>query len=57
MLIDCKILQKVSKAHIPPAVAITGHITLIGKEEKWTNKGTDKQYEAEFFIPSTTCHI
>ena len=33
-----------SKAHIPPAVAITGQTTLIGKKEKWTNKGTDKQY-------------
>ena len=37
-----------SKAHIPSAVAITGHITLIGKKEKWTNKGTDKQCVAEF---------
>ena len=25
-----------------PMVAITGHTTLIGKKEKWTNKGTDK---------------
>ena len=39
-----------SKAHIPPAVAIRGHTTLIGKEEIWTNKGTDRQYVAEFFI-------
>ena len=39
-----------SKAHIPQAVAITGHITLIGKKEKWTNKGTDKQYVAECLI-------
>ena len=38
-----------SKAHIPPAVAIRGHTTLTGKKEKWTNKGTDKQYLAEFF--------
>ena len=34
-----KIQQKVNKAHIPPAVAIRGHTTLIGKKEKWTNKG------------------
>ena len=38
-----KIKQKVSKAHTPPAVAITGHTMLIRKKEKWTNKGTDKQ--------------
>ena len=36
-----------SKAHIPPAVAITGNTTLIEKKEKWTNKGTDKQYVAK----------
>ena len=46
-----------SKAHIPPAVAIRDHTTLIGKGEKSTNKGTDKQYVAEFSIHSTTCHI
>ena len=39
-----------SKAHIPPVVAIRGHTTLIGKKEKWTNKRTDKQYVAEFII-------
>ena len=39
-----------SKAHIPLVVAITGHTNLIGKKEKWTNKGTDMQYVAEFFI-------
>ena len=50
-------IAKVSKAHIPPAVAIRGHTTLIGKREKSTNKGTDKQYVAEFSIHSTTCHI
>ena len=38
-------------------VAIRGHTTLIGKGEKWTNKGTDKQYVAEFSIQSTICHI
>ena len=38
-----------SKAHIPPAVAITGHTTFTGKKEKWTNKGTDKKYVAEYF--------
>ena len=27
-----------------------------GKKEKWTNKGTDKQYVAEFLIHITTCH-
>ena len=52
-----KNIAKVSKAHIPPAVAIRGHTTLIGKREKSTNKGTDKQYVAEFSIHSTTCHI
>ena len=59
-----KIKQKVSKAHITPAVAIKGHATLIRKnttlirkKEKWINKGTDKQYVAKFFIHSTTCHI
>ena len=25
-------------------------------KEKWTNKGTDKQYVADSFIHSTTCH-
>ena len=39
-----------SKAHITPVVAIRGHTTLIGKREKLTNKGTDKQYVAEFSI-------
>ena len=34
-----------------------GHTTLIGKKEKWTNKGTVKHYVAEFFIHSTTCRI
>ena len=28
----------------------------INWKEKWTNKRTDKQYVAEFFIHSTTCH-
>ena len=52
-----KIEQKSSKA-IPQAVSIRGHTTLIGKREKSTNKGTDKQYVAEFSIHiSTTCHI
>ena len=23
----------------------------IGEKEKWTNKGTDKQYVADFFVP------
>ena len=45
-----KIKQKVSQAHIPPVVAITGHTTLIGKKEKWTNKGTDNQCVAEFVL-------
>ena len=31
--------------------------TLIGKKEKYTNEGTDKQYVSEIFIHSTTCHI
>ena len=30
---------------------------LIGKEENWTNKGTDKQYVADSLLHSTTCHI
>ena len=46
--------QKVSKAHIPLAVAITGQTTLMGKK---VNKWTDKQYMAEFFIHSTSSHI
>ena len=46
-----------SKAHIPPAVAITGQTTLIRKKENWTNKGTDKEYVAELFTHSTTYHI
>ena len=50
-------IAKVSKAHIPPAVAIRGHTNSIGKREKSTNKGTDKQYVAEFSIHCTTCHI
>ena len=28
-----------------------------GKKEKWTNKVTDKQFVADFFIHITTCHI
>ena len=30
---------------------------IVGKKEKRTNKGTDKQYVAEFFIHSTTSLI
>ena len=26
------------------------------KKEKWTNKGTDKQYVADFLIHITNCH-
>ena len=40
----------VSKSHIPPAVAIRVHTTLIGKEQKGTNKRTEKQYVAEVYI-------
>ena len=28
----------------------------IRKKEKWTNKGTNKQYVADSFLHSTTCH-
>ena len=28
----------------------------IGEKEKWTNKGTDKQYVAVFFLHNTTHH-
>ena len=53
---DIQIEQKVSKAHMPLAIAISGHTTLIGKKDnlqKWTNK----LYVADPFIHSTTCHI
>ena len=30
---------------------------IIGKKEKGTNKGTDKQYMANCLIHNTTCHI
>ena len=47
-----------SKAHIPPTVAIKGHITVcIRKREKRTNKGTDKHYLADSSIHSKICHI
>ena len=54
-----RIQLKVCKAHIPPAVAIRGHTTLIGKKEKITNKGTHMRYVAEIFtgIHNSTCHI
>ena len=29
---------------------------LVREKEKWTNKGTDKQYVADSFIHSTTVH-
>ena len=29
---------------------------LIGKKEKWTNEGTDKQYVADSLLRGTTCH-
>ena len=29
---------------------------IVGKKEKWTNKGTDKRYVADSLIHSTTCH-
>ena len=35
-----------SKAHIPPAVAIRGHFL---KLERKMDKGTDKQYVSDFF--------
>ena len=28
----------------------------IGKKEKWTNKGTDKQYVADYLLHNTTCY-
>ena len=28
----------------------------VRKKEKWTNKGTDKQYVADSLLHSTTCH-
>ena len=28
----------------------------IREKEKWTNKGTDKQYVADSLLHSTTCH-
>ena len=28
----------------------------IGEKEKWTNKGTDKQYVAAFLLHNTTHH-
>ena len=28
----------------------------IGKKEKWTNKGTDRQYVADSLLYSTSCH-
>ena len=55
----------VSKAHIPPAVAIRGCNTFRGnlfgekekkKKEKRANKRTDKPYVANSFIHSTTCY-
>ena len=39
-----------SKAHIPPAVAIIGHTTLFLGKKNWINKGTDKQCVADSFI-------
>ena len=29
---------------------------IIGKKEKWINKGTDKPYVADSLLHSTTCH-
>ena len=28
----------------------------VGEKEKWTNKGTDKQYVADSLLHSSTCH-
>ena len=28
----------------------------VREKEKWTNKGTDKQYVADSLLHSTTCH-
>ena len=28
----------------------------VREKEKWTSKGTDKQYGADILIHSTTCH-
>ena len=28
----------------------------VTEKEKWTNKGTDKQYVADSLLHSTTCH-
>ena len=33
---------------------VTEHF--VREKEKWTNKGTDKQYVADSPIHSTTCH-
>ena len=50
-------IAKSEQSSHTPSGAIRGHTTLIGNKEKWRNKRTDKQYVAEFFLHSTTCHI
>ena len=30
--------------------------SFVGEKEKWTNKGTDKQYVADSLLHSKTCH-
>ena len=59
-----KVIENIAESERSTAVAIRAHTTLIRKnttlirkKQKWSNKGTDKQYVAEFFIDSTTCHI
>ena len=29
---------------------------ITAKKEKWTNKGTDRSYVADYLIHGTTCH-
>ena len=50
-----KNIAKSEQSSHTPTVAIRDNTTLIGKREKSTNKGTDKQYVVEFSIHSTTC--
>ena len=46
------------KALIPSAVAHHRpyHFNSLERKKNWTNKRTDKQYVADYFIHSKTCH-
>ena len=53
-LSSCCIQNLKTLAQIEAEKSVTENF--VREKEKWTNKGTDKQYVADSLLHSTTCH-